>query len=274
MTMTTPATMLRHTAITSIFCAVLLMCQLLAPANAKTASSATYSIVLESAPGKNLKWQARKSPLFKKYTLYAEQTTIKSSPWERLCLGFFDSRKQSITLLKKIQQIYPGAWIKKTTTKNINIIQKPDTTYQSKPTSINNTSTLTVKQLKSLMQRAKLDFKNKKYSSTIRYLNALISAGTHQYSREALELLGLARQRKKQTIHAVNIYEKYLVLYPDGDSSDRVRQRLAGLLTAASTPKDKIHITSARGRGEIITYGSLSQFYRTNRYTKNCPTVH
>jgi hypothetical protein len=40
-------------------------------------------------------------------------------------------------------------------------------------------STLSEKQLDSLMQRAKNDFKNKRYSSTTRYLKALVDAGEH-----------------------------------------------------------------------------------------------
>ena len=74
-----------------------------------------------------------------------------------------------------------------------------------------------------------LNFKKKKYSSSIRYLNALVAADNHKYSQEALELLGMARQRKGQYPHAVDIYERYLERYPEGPASDRVRQRLAGL---------------------------------------------
>ena len=116
------------------------------------------------------------------------------------------------------------------------------------------------------MQRAKSDITAKNYSSAIRYLTALTATGDNKYAREALELLGLARQRNNQTAHAVDIYEKYLVLYPDGEDSDRVRQRLAGLLTASSSPRKKIHQSTAdEDINDVTTYGSLSQSYINNQ---------
>ena len=269
--------MLRHNPFVLFFSTLLLLCQLLTPVVAEAvAIDSRYSIVLASAPGKNLNWEPRESHLFDGYTFYVEQTMVRGSPWERLCLGFFSPRKDASSILKDIQQVYPGAWIQKVSTKNIlstiysptgptaNASTLPAIIPKQQKTVTGNTSTLTEKQLDSLMQRAKVDFKNKKYSSSIRYLNALLAAGEHKYSREALELLGLARQRKGQRTHAVNTYEEYLKLYPDAEGSDRVRQRLAGLLTATSGPREKIRMSTAEERDEVTTYGSLSQFYQSN----------
>ncbi len=48
----------------------------------------------------------------------------------------------------------------------------------------------------------------------------------------------------------------------------RVSQRLAGLLTASSAPRKKIHeVTEAEEINDVSTYGSLSQFYLNNRTT-------
>lgn len=256
--------MLRHTFLSLIVCTSLLLCPLLFAADANSTGT-TYAIVLASAAGENLKWEPRKSHLFKARTVYVETTTIKRSPWERLCLGYFETHKQATLILDEIQQIYPGAWIQQTTAKNIPAAIKtssPDTNL--KTALATSPSTLSDQQLGSLMQRAKQDFKTKKYSSAIRYLTAVISAGDHQYSREALELLGLSRQRKGQRAHAVDIYEKYLALYPEGEASDRVRQRVAGLLTATSAPRDNIHMSTVEDHEEITSYGSLAQSYRSN----------
>ncbi len=53
---------------------------------------------------------------------------------------------------------------------------------------------------------------------------------------EALELLGLARERKGQLAHAKAAYEEYLSRFPDGESATRVQQRLAALITASEQP--------------------------------------
>ena len=278
---TTPAMLPQHS-LTSAFYTMLFICLLLIAGNSVAADSSTsYSLVLASAPGKNLKWELQESHLFKGHTVYVERTTIKGSPWERLSVGFFKQRKQADSLINKIQKTYPGAWVQKASTKNIALIISSPTSV-TKPVSaaaitaaipkqaaLAGSASLTEKQLDSLMQRAKTDFKNKKYSSSIRYLNALIASGNHKYSREALELLGLARQRKGQTAHAVDTYEKYLALYPDTDGSDRVRQRLAGLLTATKAPRKNIRMTTLDERNEVTTFGSLSQYYQGNRTSTN-----
>ncbi len=278
--------MLRQLSLSSVFYTTMLICLLLiagSPVAAEPASS--YSVVLASAPGKNLKWQLRESHLFKNHTVYVEQTMIKGSPWERLNVGFFKQREQAAALKNKTKKIYPGAWVQKASAKNIaftihtptgltkaisttpvtTLKPKQATVSKSKQTAIPNSASLTEKQLDSLMQRAKTDFKNKKYSSSIRYLNALIAAEEHKYSREALELLGLTRQRKGQKAHAVDTYEKYLAFYPDADGSDRVRQRLTGLLTATNAPRKSLRMTTIKERDELTTYGSLAQYYQHNK---------
>jgi tetratricopeptide (TPR) repeat protein len=267
--------MLRDILLTPVYFTALLMCMFLClslmPTNTEAATNSTrYAVVLASAPGKNLKWERQESPLFKGRTLYVEQVTVKGSPWERLCLGYFDNREQAVAMQKDLQQTYPGAWLVKAPLKNAKSNTRPPsvTAAIAKPVASINTSSLTEEQLGSLMQRAKTDITNNNYTSAIRYLTALTSAGENKYSREALELLGLSRQRNNQSAHAVDIYEKYLVLYPDGEDSDRVRQRLAGLLTATSAPRKKIHETTAtEDINEVTTYGSLSQHYINNRAT-------
>ncbi len=276
----TSPTLLRHRQLITIFYTLLLLCQLFIPAKVVAATAAnSYSIVLASAPGNILKWNPNIGSLFKGYTLYVEKTSVNGAPWERLCLGYFDSRKQTFSLINKIQKSYPGAWVQKTPKDNttVRILNQGTTKPPAKPAAKKvsgpnkppkvNKSSLSDEKLKSLMDRANTEFKNKNYSAAVRYLTAIIAAGTHQYSREALELLGLARQRKGQKSHAVDIYEKYLAAYPEGEGSDRVRQRLAGLLTATRAGKKKIDMETVEIKDKISTYGSLSQYYRNNRTT-------
>jgi tetratricopeptide (TPR) repeat protein len=264
----TPPAKLRYASLASLCYTLLLLCQLLLPTNAAAASATGYAIVLASAPGKNLEWTTKRSHLFQDRTIYVEQTIIKGSPWERLCLGFFENRKQATSVAKQIQGIYPGAWIQKSSAKSITYTLKAPRPAKTSATKVSpvlptNSSTLSEKQLDSLMQRARQDIKTEKYSSAVRYLTAVISAGDHKYSQEALELLGQARQRNGQYAHAVDIYEKYLIQYPDSEASDRVRQRLAGLQTASKGPKDEIRMTS-EDKNDITSYGTLSQRYRSN----------
>ena len=269
----TPSTIKRHRAYALFFCSLLLLCQLIAPVTAEAATGSRYAIVLASAPGENLKWEPRKNQLFDDYTLFVEKTSINGSPWERLCLGFFSPREEAKSLLKELQQAYPGAWVHAVSTKNIlATIHSPtgprtenSSAKTPKQSATSNASSLTDKQLDSLMRRAKTDFKNKKYSSSIRYLNALIAAGQSKYSPEALEYLGMARQRNNQKAHAVDAYKKYLKLYPESDGSIRVGQRLAGLQTETAAARKNLKMTTDGEQDSLQAHGSLSQFYQNYR---------
>ena len=251
--------MLRQQFITALFCMALLITQLIVLSDARGASksSTSYVIVLASAPGTNLSWKPKANTLFEGRTLFSTRTMLKGAPWERLNLGFFDSRQKAVLALNDIQKLYPGAWLRAATADEIKMasnkalpVPVSDKSASTKKAPANK-STLTDKQLDSLMQRAKTDFKKQDYSQAIRYLTAIISAGEHQYSSEALELLGLSRQRNGQNAHAAAIYKEYLEKYPEGDGTTRVSQRLTGLITSTQAPRDKIHMEEEEGSTSV-----------------------
>ena len=272
--------MLRQQILTCLICTVILIIQLVALSDVQAAGkSPAYVIVLASAPGSNLKWQPKTSTLLEGRTVYVTQTTVKGKPYERLNLGFFSSRQAAVLVLNDVEKLYPGAWLREVSAGEIKAASNTalvvpvskksppkTTTTAKKQTPVSNKSSLTDKQLDSLMQRAKNDFKKQDYSQAIRYLTAIIAAGDHKYSREALELLGLSRQRKGQNAHAAAIYKEYLEKYPTGEETIRVKQRLSGLLTSAQAPRKSIHMEAdeKEDKGIMTTYGSFSQFYRND----------
>jgi tetratricopeptide (TPR) repeat protein len=273
----TPPEMLRQHLLTGLICTALLIIQLVVLSDAQAAGkSSSYVIVLASAPGTNLKWQPKTSPLLEGRTVYVTQTTVKGKPYERLNMGFFSNRQAAVLVLNDVEKLYPGAWLREVGAGEIKaasnkalvvpvskIPSSKRTTTTKKQTQAGNTSSLTDKQLDSLMQRAKNDFKKQDYSQAIRYLTAIIAAGDHKYSGEALELLGLSRQRKGQNAHAAAIYKEYLEKYPTGEGAIRVQQRLSGLLTSTQAPREKIHVEDEKEeKGIMTTYGSFSQYYR------------
>lgn len=75
------------------------------------------------------------------------------------------------------------------------------------------------------------------YSTAIRLLTRLLEQPQHERSEEAQELLGLSRERNGQLAQARAEYETYLAKYPNSDGANRVRQRLAGVMTAQAQPQ-------------------------------------
>jgi hypothetical protein len=125
--------------------------------------------------------------------------------------------------------------------------------------------------LQDLMDEAKVAMTAGNFRRAIQLYTKVLQFPSHRFLPEAQELLGLARERNNQLAHAKAEYEKYLELYPEGEAADRVRQRLAGLLTARKTPKGKLRqakkVQDKTGWQKDV-YGSFSQFYnRDESYT-------
>jgi len=99
----------------------------------------------------------------------------------------------------------------------------------------------------------------------IRAFTKLLAQPAQADSREAKELLGLARERRGQLAHAKAEYEEYLARYPDGEGAARVRQRLDALVTArAKLPPARGGAGAPAGAGEreIDVFGSVYGQYR------------
>src|SRR3974390_294709 len=79
-------------------------------------------------------------------------------------------------------------------------------------------------------------------SGAIQLFMRVLKYPENEYSAEALELLGLARQKGGELAEARGVYEDYLRRYPSGESSERVRQRLAGIVTASGEPSAPLNM--------------------------------
>lgn len=116
--------------------------------------------------------------------------------------------------------------------------------------------------LAKLMDEAKIAMTAKDYQRAVLLYTKVLEYPDEPMHRQAQELIGLARERSGQPAHAKAEYEAYLKLYPEGEDSDRVRQRLAGLLTARSAPQKKLRATPTQeDKWDTQIYGGFSQYY-------------
>jgi len=91
--------------------------------------------------------------------------------------------------------------------------------------------------------------------------NAALNLPPTKQSREAQEMIGVAREGTGDIDKAKAEYEHYLKIYPDGDGAARVRQRLAkvaDLKTAIAQGKVK---KPAKKIDEMKVYGSVYEYY-------------
>ena len=90
------------------------------------------------------------------------------------------------------------------------------------------------------MDEARDAIKKNSYAEAIEILKKVLKYPENKSSAEAQELLGVARQKAGQRGEARVEFEDYLRRYPNGEGSERVRQRLAGILTAAGAAPEKL----------------------------------
>jgi hypothetical protein len=86
------------------------------------------------------------------------------------------------------------------------------------------------------MDEGRAALRHNNFGGAIQLFTKILKYPENQYSAEAQELLGLARQKSGQLAEARAEYEDYLRRYPSGEQSERVRQRLAGIVTANDQP--------------------------------------
>jgi tetratricopeptide (TPR) repeat protein len=113
------------------------------------------------------------------------------------------------------------------------------------------------------MDEGRAALKHNNVGGAIQLFAKVLKYPQNQYSAEAQELLGLAHQRGGQLSQARADYEDYLRRYPSGEQSERVRQRLAGIVTAVGDPSAPPRAPNGLPGG-MLPIGKFAQTRATN----------
>jgi len=238
-----------------------------------------YAINLESNENKSAtSLDFKKYKVSDNYKIYQTKVDLgRNKSFYRLRVGFFKSKKEANHIAKKLRSKFPKLWVDK--------IHKQDRTFLVKWLASQkvvklkrNTKKSTSKRLsssddnekkaKSLMLRAEQAMKDKKYRLAVGLYNKIIALNQTSHLQDAMEYLGLAREKNGQLIHAREDYRLYLKKYRKGEDSSRVRQRLISLITLLSKPRKRLKKGGSR-RIEGRLYGSLLQFYRNDVFSSD-----
>lgn len=227
--------------------------------------------------------------LAQKYIVYSVKIDVNGISRYRQRIGFFASRDEARNALDKLSAQFPGAWIDRSAPDEKETLNNwlktagataaiaatvssspaipapqpvPETNTTASPALAMQTINANNNHLAELMQQAKTSLVEKNYANAIQIYNKVISTGDSAHKQDAQEYLGVARERNGQLAHATAEYKKYLELYPAGENSDRVRQRLNGLLTAADKPQARMKITEKEKQPAYWDFfGTAFQFY-------------
>jgi hypothetical protein len=192
---------------------------------------------------------------------YVSEVVVDDERWYRLRAGPILSEADARRVLATARTKYPKAWLAIGDDAALTATGAPDAVAQVPATQPRAAATLTPHDRERTLQQARTAFRRKDYATAIALLTTLVEQPEFAERAEALELLGLARERSGQLAHAKAEYEEYLRRYPDGDAAERTRKRLRALAFANSPAAARAAAATA-GESPWKLYGGWSQTYR------------
>lgn len=121
------------------------------------------------------------------------------------------------------------------------------------------------KKIEKLFNQGKSFLRNDQPKKAVQLFSSLLSMPEHKWTKESMELLGLARERNGQVAQAQSVYEAYVKRYPKDKSTDRVKQRLADLSEERLQPKQPLKKSEQTRKSKLVGqsffFGTLSQYW-------------
>ncbi len=198
-----------------------------------------------------------------KYDIYVTTSKSNQKIQYHLYLGYYLSSDLARQNIANLKSVYPNARLYFVNKNRLEIARQWFMSRQMINTKSDPGITRSETKLGILYERGKQAMIDRDYSKAISHFTKILQYKDTPYHKDSLELLGLARERNNQLAHAKAEYQKYLKLYPKDEDAERVKQRLRGLLTARSKPKEKLGTNNNPGdKEDWEIFGSFSQFYR------------
>lgn len=243
-----------------------------------------YAINLESSEVKNPTLLNLKDFNVKNnYKVYQTEVGLgRNKSFYRLRVGFFKSKREASLVASKFKSKYSKLWIDRLHKQDRKILLAwidDNKTFEQTENIVDNKEDKSSKVIikdksaKQLMARAKNAMKNKKYRLAAGLYTRVISIKNTSYRQQAMEFLGLAREKNGQLIHARAEYRLYLKEYPKGEDYLRVRQRLLSLKTLLLKPRKRLKKGSSK-RSDWQLFGSVLQFYRLDSFNSNQTSIN
>lgn len=202
---------------------------------------------------------------YQDYDVFTSQQKRDGKTFYELNMGYFATREQAEQVRAGLQAQFPQAEVSDLRKRRKAMLKAASASAQSVagPGSEQALAPLpdVEKRAAMLMPKAQEALNAGHYELAIDTFNQILLLPPNQYSQEAQELIGVARERDGELAKARAEYALYLKLFPEGAGAERVRRQLDGLKAAAtSTGAVKAR---ARREGPVIktVSGSLSQFY-------------
>ena len=226
-----------------------------------SAPSVRYVVNLESLRRYPAPSEIPVMTLQKDQKLFISEALIDGKTWYRMRVGFFASAEAASKVLREVRAQYPAAWIDRESAATDPTELMPLASPQKKTAAQDDIPAVSGKTA-NLMVTAKRAMTAGELSKAIQIYTKVLQQPPNEFQQDAQEFLALARERNGQIAHAKAEYERYLARYPDGEGATRVSQRLAALLTSASTARsDTALAASGRASSQASSPWKIRTFF-------------
>ena len=99
------------------------------------------------------------------------------------------------------------------------------------------------------------------FEQAVLIFNAALNLPPNNQSRDAQEMIGVAREETGDIDKAKAEYEHYLKVYPSGEGTARVKQRLVALAAMKPDMAQRMRKKPAKKIDEMKIYGSIYEYY-------------
>ena len=190
----------------------------------------SYAVNLASSREALDEFAVAKAAALLKAPVFVSQVKVDGQNWFRLRAGPFDSRREAEDVLREARNAYPAAWLGisdepvngELPADELLVLPSADGTPRAPETREDPALDQVLKDARTAMTR-------KRFDEVIAKLTPVLTAEDYVHRLDAVEMLGLARERKGQLAQAKSAYEEFLRRYPSAPAVPRIRQRLQTL---------------------------------------------
>jgi tetratricopeptide (TPR) repeat protein len=221
----------------------------------------SYSVNLKSSRDRIEQIEMDQAAAKLQVPVYVSEIRMEEATWYRLRAGPFLIHRDAERVLRAAQEWYPSAWLAIDDEKESATAAGDEATILPNAAAKRPPETRADANLDKSLAAARAALAGKRLDEAVTLLTTVIASEDYEHRVDALELLGLARERKGQLAQAKATYQDFLARYPESAGAARVRQRLQALRTASLAGLRG----SGGGSGDVGGWtlnGGASQIYR------------
>lgn len=198
-------------------------------------------------------------------SFYTNELIVNGKTWQGLQLGFFDSEAAAEIAREIYAARFPDAWVRAIGEFDSQPVVADDSDSDAVIPAVAAIEgrTAGAEELEHGMLGAREAILSGDYDEAISLYTGVLEVPDHSHRPRAREFLGVANERSGRHAAAISEYRAYLREFPESDGVSRVSERLSGLTSARSRPRERVTARPTDSSApDWQWFGGVSQYYR------------